>query len=67
VSFAAVALCVSYQRVFIVVTVYFIMTQSGNVWIHPDKLITHHSLTTKHVEIKLQCVKNSHVSSLRVR
>jgi hypothetical protein len=28
-------LCVASQRVFIVVSVYFIMTQSGNVWIHP--------------------------------
>jgi len=30
VSFAAVTLCVASQRVFIVVSVYFVMTQSGN-------------------------------------
>jgi hypothetical protein len=34
VSFAAITLCVVSQRVFIVV-VYFVMTQSGNFWIHP--------------------------------
>jgi len=34
VSFAAITLCVASQRVFIVV-VYFVMTQSGNFWIHP--------------------------------
>jgi len=34
VSFAAITLCVASQRVFIVV-VYFVMTQSGNLWIHP--------------------------------
>jgi hypothetical protein len=34
VSFAAITLCVASQRVF-VVAVYFVMTQSGNVWIHP--------------------------------
>jgi hypothetical protein len=35
VSFAAVNFCVASERVFIVVSVYFFMTQSGNVWIHP--------------------------------
>jgi hypothetical protein len=35
VSFAAIILCVTSQRVFIVAVVYFVMTQSGNVWIHP--------------------------------
>jgi hypothetical protein len=30
VSFAAITLCVASQRVFIVVSVYFVMTQSGN-------------------------------------
>jgi hypothetical protein len=35
VSFAAITLCVASQRVFIVVSVYFFMTQSGNFWIHP--------------------------------
>jgi hypothetical protein len=34
VSFAAITLCVASQRVFIIV-VYFVMTQSGNFWIHP--------------------------------
>jgi hypothetical protein len=33
VSFAAITLCVASQRVFIVV--HFVMTQSGNFWIHP--------------------------------
>jgi hypothetical protein len=37
VSFAPVTLCVASQRVFIVVIVYFVMTQSGNVWIHPRR------------------------------
>jgi hypothetical protein len=35
VSFAAIALCVASQRVFVVV--YFVMTQSGNFWIHLRK------------------------------
>jgi hypothetical protein len=34
-SFAAITLYVASQRVFIVVSVYFVMTQSGNFWIHP--------------------------------
>jgi len=34
VSFAVVTLCVASQRVFIVVSAYFVMTQSGNFWIH---------------------------------
>jgi len=33
-SFAAITLCAASQRVVIVV-VYFVMTQSGNFWIHP--------------------------------
>jgi len=32
VSFAAITLCVTSQRVFVVV--YFVMTQYGNFWIH---------------------------------
>jgi hypothetical protein len=36
VSFATVTLSVASQRVFIVV-VYFVMTQSGNFWIHAPK------------------------------
>jgi hypothetical protein len=35
VSFAAITLCVASQQVFIVVSVYFVMTPSGNFWIHP--------------------------------
>jgi len=35
VSFAAITLCVASQRVFSVVSLYFVMTQSGNFWIHP--------------------------------
>jgi hypothetical protein len=35
VSSAAITLCVASQRVFIVVSVYFVMIQSGNFWIHP--------------------------------
>jgi hypothetical protein len=35
VSFAAITLCVASQQVFVPVSVYFVMTQSGNFWIHP--------------------------------
>jgi hypothetical protein len=35
VSFAAITLCVASQRVFMVVGVNFVMTQSGNFWINP--------------------------------
>jgi hypothetical protein len=35
VSFAAITLCVASQPVFIVIVVYFVMTQSGNFLIHP--------------------------------
>jgi hypothetical protein len=34
VSFTAITLCFASQRVFIVDVVYFVMTQSGNFWIH---------------------------------
>jgi hypothetical protein len=34
-EFCAITLCVASQRVFIIVGVYFVMTQSGNFWIHP--------------------------------
>jgi hypothetical protein len=37
VSFAAITLCVASQRVFTVV--YFVMTESGNFWIHPRKFV----------------------------
>jgi hypothetical protein len=36
VSFAAITLCVASQRVCIII-VYFVMTPSGNFWIHPHK------------------------------
>jgi hypothetical protein len=39
VSFAAITLCVTSYRVFIVV-VYFVMTQSGNFWIHPRTYVS---------------------------
>jgi hypothetical protein len=43
VSFATITLCVASQRVFVVVVVvvvvYFVMTQSGNFWIHPCMLL----------------------------
>jgi hypothetical protein len=34
-EFFAITLCVTSQRVFIVVSIYFFMTQSRNFWIHP--------------------------------
>jgi hypothetical protein len=34
VNFAAITLYVASQRVFIVVVAYFVMTQSGNFWVH---------------------------------
>jgi hypothetical protein len=37
VSFAAITLCVDSERVFIAV-VYFVMTESGNFWIHPRSI-----------------------------
>jgi hypothetical protein len=41
VSFAATTLCVVSQLVFIVVSVYFVMTQSGNFWIYPRTMRKH--------------------------
>jgi hypothetical protein len=38
VNFTAIILYVASQQVFIVVSVYFVMTQSGNFWIHPCKM-----------------------------
>jgi len=35
VRFAAIILYVASQGVFVVVVVYFVMTQSGNFWINP--------------------------------
>jgi hypothetical protein len=34
VSFAAMTLCVTSQQVFVIVVIYFVMTQSGNFWIY---------------------------------
>jgi hypothetical protein len=33
-NFAAITLCVASQRVISKVSVYFVMTRSGNFWIH---------------------------------
>jgi hypothetical protein len=41
---AAITLCVASQPVFIVISVYFFMTQSGNFWIHPRMLGVVHCL-----------------------
>jgi hypothetical protein len=38
VNFDYITLCVASQRVIPKVRVYFVMTQSGNFWIHPRKL-----------------------------
>jgi len=35
VSSVAITLCIASQRVFIVVSVYFIIIQSGNFWLYP--------------------------------
>jgi len=40
VSFTVVTLCVASQRVFIGVSLYFVMTQSENFWIHSRIAIT---------------------------
>jgi hypothetical protein len=44
VSFAAITLYISSQRVFIVAVVYFVMTQSGNFWIHPRTILQQRSM-----------------------
>jgi hypothetical protein len=38
VSFAAITLFVASQLVFIVINIYLLSNQSGNVWIHPRML-----------------------------
>jgi hypothetical protein len=48
VSFAAITLCVASQRVFIVVSVYFVLTQSGNFLIHRRIKETRWLLTCRH-------------------
>jgi len=59
VSFAAITLYVASQRVFIIVSLYFVMTQSGNFWIHPRTRARPHTQTSEqagqHVELILRC------------
>jgi hypothetical protein len=43
-SFVAITLYVASQRVFIVVSVYFVMTQSGYFWVHPRILSSRRKL-----------------------
>jgi hypothetical protein len=57
VSFAAITLCVSSQRVFIIIVVYFVMTQSGNFWILPRT--TELLLTGAHLVIVVSLVYSS--------
>jgi hypothetical protein len=58
VSFAAITLCVVSQRVFIVV-VYFVMTQSGNFWIHPPRSVTVRKLLKTVTQLSL-CLTKHH-------
>jgi hypothetical protein len=44
VSFAAITFCVASQRVIPKVSIYFVMTQSGNFWIHPRMLFMFSSI-----------------------
>jgi hypothetical protein len=44
VSFAAITLCVASERVSVV---YFVRTQSGNVWIHPRIILNWSVVITK--------------------
>jgi hypothetical protein len=54
VSFTAITLCVTSQRVFVVVVVvvvvvvYFVMTLSGNFWIHPRRRTVCSTSTSSH-------------------
>jgi hypothetical protein len=41
VSFVAATLCIASHRVFIVVSVISLSTQSGNFWIHPRYEVDH--------------------------
>jgi hypothetical protein len=66
VSFAAITLCVASQRVFIVVSVYFVVTQSGNFWIYP--LVLHiNETTTAFSRLSFQSRTNSQCHSNRWR
>jgi type III secretory pathway component EscU len=46
VSFAAITLCAASRRVFIVVVIYFVMTQSGSFWIDPRITYNNHQVNT---------------------
>jgi hypothetical protein len=56
VSFVAITLCVAFQRAFVVVViVYFVMTQSGNFWIHLRKSSSSlHFLNMIHLRLMAQ-------------
>jgi hypothetical protein len=60
VSFVAITLCVASQRVFIVIVVYFVMTQSGNFWIRPR---IQHRMSRQHDHV--YCVNNNIGSGCR--
>jgi hypothetical protein len=71
VSFAAITLCVASQRVFIVVVVvvvvvvYFVMTQSGNFWIHPRTYISR-AKSRENVQLSLRSVVHIITSMLPI-
>jgi hypothetical protein len=67
VSFAAIILCVASQRVFASV-VYFVMTQSGNFWIHPRrKLMPRPSAVINTVELRKQLTQYSKYLNNKIR
>jgi hypothetical protein len=61
-SFDAITFWIASQRVFVVVSVYFVMTQSGNVWIHPHMDVSefHHSTCTL---LRTRYFAHKHLSS----
>jgi hypothetical protein len=61
-TFAAIILCVASQRMFIVVRVYFVMTQPGDFWTHPrivsnEKLIANDNFSGFWKEALTMCFK----------
>jgi hypothetical protein len=65
-SFTAITLYIASQQVFIVVSIYFVMTQSGNFWIYPWKQnvnIMKEYMSRQHFEAKVAFL----VQSLRVQ
>jgi hypothetical protein len=63
VSFAAITLCVASQRVLIVASVYFVVTQSGNFWIHLHKLkVRITSVVKSSYPVDKTCKPYSHVT-----